>query len=238
MLKLYAKTTQLCWINLEVWSPKGFYRSYGSTQARPKPSHSHPYHLVKRGSQTACNCKHDYHDSYTLCKGKHPISTSSDFIAKRLEKPPFCHSYTSFGVWPRYHYMSLRRSYTRLSKGSHSTTAPLAPCEPRWVTTPISHSSEHDTLPIAYLISKQAVPYQTRGGTRYLADSSVTNHITWRNPTVYTILNLAQTTTLNLTMVTSHHDGWKTITLNNPRVQLNIIKMERLAPHSRLHGLA
>jgi hypothetical protein len=30
-------------------------------------------------------------------------------LAKRLEKPPFCHSYTSFGVWPRDHYMQLQR---------------------------------------------------------------------------------------------------------------------------------
>jgi hypothetical protein len=30
-------------------------------------------------------------------------------LAKRLEKPPFCHSYTSFGAWPRDHYMSLQR---------------------------------------------------------------------------------------------------------------------------------
>jgi hypothetical protein len=30
-------------------------------------------------------------------------------LAKRLEKPHFCHSYTSFGVWPRDHYMSLQR---------------------------------------------------------------------------------------------------------------------------------
>jgi hypothetical protein len=30
-------------------------------------------------------------------------------LAKRLEKPPFCHSYTSFGVWPRDHYMALQR---------------------------------------------------------------------------------------------------------------------------------
>jgi hypothetical protein len=27
------------------------------------------------------------------------------------------------------------------------------------------HSTEHDTLPVAYLISKQAVPYRTCGGT-------------------------------------------------------------------------
>jgi hypothetical protein len=29
----------------------------------------------------------------------------------------------------------------------------------------ISHSSEQDTLPIIFLISKQAIPYRTRGGT-------------------------------------------------------------------------
>jgi hypothetical protein len=33
-------------------------------------------------------------------------------------------------------------------------TAPLAPCEPRRVTTPISHSSEQGTLPTASLVSK------------------------------------------------------------------------------------
>jgi hypothetical protein len=67
-----------------------------------------------------------------------------------------------------------------------STTAPLAPCEPRQVTTLISHSSEQGTLPTASLISKQVVPYQTRIGTccpgvstpktRSLADSSMTNY--------------------------------------------------------------
>jgi hypothetical protein len=66
------------------------------------------------------------------------------------------------------------------------TTTPLAPCEPRRVTTPISHSSEEGTLLTASLISKQNVPYQTCGGTyclgvstpktRSLADSSMTNH--------------------------------------------------------------
>jgi hypothetical protein len=30
-------------------------------------------------------------------------------LAKQLEKPPFHHSYTSIGVWPRDHYMSLQR---------------------------------------------------------------------------------------------------------------------------------
>jgi hypothetical protein len=59
------------------------------------------------------------------------------------------------------------------------------------------HSTEHDTRRIAHLISKEAIPYQTRGGTfcpvvstpkiRSIADSSMTSHITWQNPTVSTI---------------------------------------------------
>jgi hypothetical protein len=63
-----------------------------------------------------------------------------------------------------------------------------------------SYSIEHDTQPIAYIISKQAVPYRTHGDTccpmvstpkiRSLADLSMTNHITWRNPTVSTIPTL------------------------------------------------
>jgi hypothetical protein len=122
-----------------------------------------------------------------------------------------------------------------------STTTPLASCEPRRVTTPISRSSEQGTLPTASLTSKQVIPYWTRGGTycprvstpmtRSLADSSMRNHITSWIPTVSTIPNLAQTTASNLTTVTSHHNGWKTITLNTPQVKLNIIKMERLARH-------
>jgi hypothetical protein len=62
------------------------------------------------------------------------------------------------------------------------------------------HSTEHDTQPIAYLISKQVVPYWTRGCTCFsgvstpkiwsLADSSMTNHVTWRNSTVSTIPSL------------------------------------------------
>jgi hypothetical protein len=86
------------------------------------------------------------------------------------------------------------------------------------------HSTEHNTQPITYLISRQAVPYRTRGDTCYpeastpmtqsLADSSMTNYITWRISTVSTIPNLAQTTASNLTTITSHHDRWKTNTLN------------------------
>jgi hypothetical protein len=82
-----------------------------------------------------------------------------------------------------------------VSQGSHGTTAPLAPCEPRRVTTPISQSSEQGTLPTASLISKRAIPYWTRCGTccprvstimiQFFADSRMTNHITWQIPTFF-----------------------------------------------------
>jgi hypothetical protein len=58
------------------------------------------------------------------------------------------------------------------------------------------HSTVYDTKPTSYLIGKQAVSYLTRGCTCYpgvstpkirsLAVSSMTNHITTRNPTVST----------------------------------------------------
>jgi hypothetical protein len=55
------------------------------------------------------------------------------------------------------------------------------------------------------------------------------NHNTWRIPTISTILTHAQTTASNLTTVTSHHDRWKTNTLNTQhKPKLNIIEMEYL----------
>jgi hypothetical protein len=69
-------------------------------------------------------------------------------LAKRLEKPPFYHSYTSFGVWLRDHYISLQRftmgrmpglakvvhgtiEMLRFPEVVRGTTTPLAPCDPR-----------------------------------------------------------------------------------------------------------
>jgi hypothetical protein len=69
-------------------------------------------------------------------------------LAKRLEKPPFYHSYTFFGVWPRDHYMSLQRftmgrmlgsakvvrnsiAMLRFNGVACGTMTPLEPCEPR-----------------------------------------------------------------------------------------------------------
>jgi hypothetical protein len=49
--------------------------------------------------------------------------------------------------------------------------SPLAPCgsgDSQSIVTKsdaIPRSTEHGTQPIAFLISKQAIPYQTRGGT-------------------------------------------------------------------------
>jgi hypothetical protein len=111
-------------------------------------------------------------------------------------------------------------SIAKVSRGSRGTTSPVAPCEPGRVTTPKSHSSEQGTLPTTSLISKRAVLYWTHDGTCYpgvstpmtrsLADSSMTNHITWQIPTISTIPNLAQTTASNLTTVKSHLDLWET----------------------------
>jgi hypothetical protein len=53
----------------------------------------------------------------------------------------------------------------RFPRVVHGTTAPVAPCEPRRVTTPIFHSSEQGTLPTTSLISKQAIPYRTCDST-------------------------------------------------------------------------
>jgi hypothetical protein len=89
----------------------------------------------------------------------------------------------------------------------------------------LPHTAEQDSQTTASLISRQAIAYWTCGDTccprvstpktQSLTDSSMTNDITWRNPTVSTIITHAQTTTSIVTTVASHHDGWKTKTLNN-----------------------
>jgi DNA gyrase inhibitor GyrI len=135
-----------------------------------------------------------------------------------------------------------------LAKVVHGTTTPLAPCESRRVTMSIFHSSEQDTLSSTSLISKQVVPYRTQGGTcclgvsthkaRSLADSSMTIHNTWWNPTISTIPTHAQTTVSILTMVTSHHDRWKTNTQHSTQAKLNITNMERLVWWLKTTGLS
>jgi hypothetical protein len=80
-------------------------------------------------------------------------------LVGRLENLLFAILDTSVGVWPRDHYMSIQRftmghmpglakvvrgtiAMLRFPRVVRGTTAPLAPCEPRRVTTPISHSFE------------------------------------------------------------------------------------------------
>jgi hypothetical protein len=154
------------------------------------------------------------------------ISTHSLFAGRRVIALPDpnstrCHPLVYYGSYAKLCQGSTQyHSIAKVSRGSHDTTAPLAPCEPGWVSTPNSNSSEQGTVPTSSLISKQAVPYRTHGDTycpgvstpmtRSIADSSMTNHITWQIPSVSTIPNLAQTTVSNLTIVKSHLDGWET----------------------------
>jgi hypothetical protein len=77
--------------------------------------------------------------------------------------------------------------------------APLAPCGLVGIAIPVP-CFRQDKLTRAFLISQQAIPYRTRGGTccpgvstpktRSSADLSMTNHITWRIPIVSTIPTL------------------------------------------------
>jgi hypothetical protein len=158
---------------------RGLYRSYDFTQARPKPfqpSHTIPSsqkkdpRLLVTISTTVMTVVH-----FAKVSAQYPRVVISS-LPKRLVKPPFCHSYTSFVVWPRDHYMPLQRfamghmpGLAKVIRGTiamlrfpglvRGTTVPLAPCEPRQVTTPISHSSKQDRLPTTSLISKQAISY-------------------------------------------------------------------------------
>jgi hypothetical protein len=90
-------------------------------------------------------------------------------------------------------------------------------------------TTEQDSQPTTSLISKQAVPYRTRGDTccpsmstpktQSLADSSMTIHNDWRNLTVSTFPTHAWSTASNLTTVISHHDGWKTNTQHSTQAK-------------------
>jgi hypothetical protein len=139
-----------------------------------------------------------------------------------------------------YDFLNKRSPYVVLRFPTQ--TSPLAPCGSGrlQVWSKIDHklwchphSIEHDTQPITYLISKQAIPYQTHGGTccpgvsttkiQFLADSSMPSHITWRNPTVCTIPTLLRLQRRSSPQ--SNHiltDGRPSLT--KTRAKLNIIK--------------
>jgi hypothetical protein len=107
----------------------------------------------------------------------------SCFATVSWQTVPACSAKVSRTKWPLLHHV-VQAVYKECHKTDHK----------EWSH---SYSTEHDTQPTSYLISKQAIPYQTRGGTccrgvstpkiQSLADSSMTNHITWRNPTISTI---------------------------------------------------
>jgi hypothetical protein len=151
-------------------------------------------------------------------------------LAKRLEKPHFCHTLhflccmtqRSLHVVTKVYYMSMSRSAKVSSTKGPSCTMWVRRFR-KYVTEydANTHSTEQGTLPIVYLISKQVIPYQTCGGTccprmstpkiRSLEDSSTTchdgiNHL--HHAKHYSNHNI------DPHMVISHLNGWKTTTLS------------------------
>jgi hypothetical protein len=79
-----------------------------------------------------------------------------------VKEPPLCHWYTSFGVWPRDHYMSLQRS-TPVSLSSipkvfsqrvpsssarvSSQRIPLAPSRSQVAPHTLPYTTEQDNVP-------------------------------------------------------------------------------------------
>jgi hypothetical protein len=120
-------------------------------------------------------------------------------LAKRLENLLYAILHTSFGVWSKNHYMTLQRStigvchallrfppQPLLAMLRFPPQAPIAPGGSQVKISCHSHSFEQDTQPIVFLISKQAVSYQTCDGTCYPGVSTpkirslvdLSNHIT------------------------------------------------------------
>jgi hypothetical protein len=128
--------------------------------------------------------------------------------------------------------------------------SPLAPCgssHSESIVTKydvIPHSTEQDTQPIAFLISKQVVPYRTHGGTccpvvstpmiRSLADSSTTCHDGINH---FHHSNRCSNHSIDPHTVTSHLDEWEATTLSQRhKPNSTSQRMERLVRLSRLHG--
>jgi hypothetical protein len=112
--------------------------------------------------------------------------TMSCFAMVPRRTVPACNAKVSHTKWPPLHHM-VQAVHKDCHKDWSQSMVP-SPLNRAWHTA--------YSLPI----SKQTVPYRTRGGTscpvvstpkiRYLADLSLTIHITWRNPTVSTIPSL------------------------------------------------
>jgi hypothetical protein len=181
-------------------------------------------------------------------------------LAKQPEKPPFCHSYTSFRAWPRDHYMSLQRPTTEVWHALLRIPKQMVPaCNAKVSRTNvpsctmwfrrftkndvIPHSTENDTQPIAFQISKQVITYRTCYGICCPGVStskiwSLTNLSTTCHDSINHLhhSNCCSYHSIDPHMVTSHLDRWKTTTLSQ-RHKTNSIsqRMERLVWLSRLH---
>jgi hypothetical protein len=89
-------------------------------------------------------------------------------------------------------------SWTMVPSCSGKVSHTNIPSCTMWFSQVTKYITMYDAIP--YLISKQAIPYLTHGSTccpgvstpkiQSLADASMTNHITWWNPTICTILTL------------------------------------------------
>jgi hypothetical protein len=122
-----------------------------------------------------------------------------------------------FWVDMRYHTPACSAKVSRVDMRYHGPSCTMW----AWAKSEaISHSSEQNTLPIVFLISKQAVLYQTRGGTCYpgestpkirsLADSSTTchdgiNHLHHSNH--------YSNHSIDPHSIKPHLDGWETTSL-------------------------
>jgi hypothetical protein len=120
--------------------------------------------------------------------------------------------------------MSCFATVSPIGPASSAKVSPTGPSCTKWdgrITMLFFHSSEQFTQSIVFLISKQAAPYQTCGGTccpgvsttkiRSLADSSTTchdgiNHLQHSNH--------CSNHNIDPHMVNSYLDGWETTTLS------------------------
>jgi hypothetical protein len=144
-------------------------------------------------------------------------------------------------VYTQYHGPACSAKVSQVDTWYHSPSCTM------WVWAKSQanpHSSEQDTLPIVFLISKQVVPYRTHDDTycpgvstpkiRSLVDSSTTCHdgINHLHQSNRCSNHSIDSHTVNL-----HLDGWETTTLSqrhkpNPTSQ----RIERFVRLLRLHG--
>jgi hypothetical protein len=132
------------------------------------------------------------------------------------------HNHTSFGVRTGEHCMPLQK-FTLGSMTCHAKVSPQRPllhhAVYRYIHT-LHRTTEQDTLPKAILIIRQAVPYQTHGGTvcpgwstpknMSLADSSKNHPQTTKVATFPAMSRPCSNPDIYSLRVHSHRTGWKT----------------------------